>query len=83
MKKRKKYDGIYFIELSPYLFINYYNLLLLVGEPIHPPAKVSEEEKDQVVRELHEKYMQNLKDLYDKYKDKYAPDRLKEIEFVE
>ncbi|KAI9497809.1 diacylglycerol acyltransferase type 2A [Zychaea mexicana] len=56
---------------------------VVFGEPIHPPLGVSDEEKDQVVRELHDKYMQNLKTLYDKYKDEYAPDRVKDIEYVE
>ncbi|KAI9274450.1 putative diacylglycerol acyltransferase type 2b [Phascolomyces articulosus] len=55
---------------------------VVFGEPIDPPNTVTEENKDQIVREMHDKYMQNLKALYDRYKDKYAPDRVKELEFV-
>ncbi|KAI8145834.1 diacylglycerol acyltransferase type 2A [Fennellomyces sp. T-0311] len=56
---------------------------VVFGKPIDPPTGVSDEDKDQVVRELHDKYMQSMKEMYDKYKDEYAPDRVKEIEFVE
>lgn len=56
---------------------------IVVGEPIDPPANVDEKDKDEIVRELHDKYMQSLKALYDKHKDTYAPDRIKEIEFVD
>lgn len=44
---------------------------------------MDEKDKDEIVRELHDKYMQSLKALYDKHKDTYAPDRIKEIEFVD
>lgn len=57
--------------------------LVIVGDAIDPPADIEDKDKDQVVRELHELYMQRLKALYDKYKDTYAPDRIKELEFVE
>ncbi|KAL1935554.1 hypothetical protein VTP01DRAFT_4694 [Rhizomucor pusillus] len=56
---------------------------VVFGEPIDPPANVDEKDKDEIVRELHDKYMQSLKALYDKHKDTYAPDRIKEIEFVD
>ncbi|KAG0193584.1 diacylglycerol O-acyltransferase 1 [Apophysomyces sp. BC1034] len=56
---------------------------IFVGEAIDPPADAAERDKEEVVRELHTQYMQSLQALYDKYKDVYAPDRVKDMEFVE
>lgn len=57
-------------------------MTLLVGEPIDPP-KGDVENVDKAVQELHHQYMESVKALYDKYKDVYAKDRVKDLEFVE
>ncbi|CAO3686122.1 unnamed protein product [Umbelopsis vinacea] len=55
----------------------------IVGKPIAIPSTKEGQSQDDVVRELHGKYMQALQDIYDRYKDVYAKDRIKELEFVE
>ncbi|KAI7887311.1 putative diacylglycerol acyltransferase type 2b [Lichtheimia hyalospora FSU 10163] len=55
---------------------------VVFGEPIDPP-KGDVENVDKAVQELHYKYMESVKALYDKYKDVYAEDRVKDLEFIE
>ncbi|CAM0141849.1 diacylglycerol O-acyltransferase 1 [Umbelopsis sp. WA50703] len=55
----------------------------VVGKPIPVPEDAKERSMDEVVKELHEKYMQALQDMYNRYKDVYAKDRIKELQFVE
>ncbi|KAI9030836.1 diacylglycerol acyltransferase type 2A [Phycomyces nitens] len=56
---------------------------VIIGEPIVPPIGISEKDKEEAVRKLHGQYMQALRDLYDKHKDTYAIDRIKDMEFIE
>ncbi|KAI8390829.1 diacylglycerol acyltransferase type 2B [Radiomyces spectabilis] len=56
---------------------------IVIGEPIEPPKDFDESNIDKVVQELHAKYIQSLKDIYEKYKDVYFKDRIKDLEFVE
>ncbi|KAI7868108.1 diacylglycerol acyltransferase type 2A [Spinellus fusiger] len=56
---------------------------IIVGEPIDPPTNVPEKDHEEAVRKLHGQYMQALRDLYDKYKDVYALDRIKDMEFID
>ncbi|KAI8338952.1 diacylglycerol acyltransferase type 2A [Chlamydoabsidia padenii] len=55
---------------------------VVFGSPIEPPTNISEENKHQVVQELHAKYMDSLQGLWDKYKDDFAPNRIRELTFV-
>jgi 2-acylglycerol O-acyltransferase 2 len=59
----------------------------VIGAPIDLP-KVSEqsvgkEKFRELVNEYHHKYMDSLKDLYDKHKDMYHKDRISDINFVQ
>ncbi|KAH8551968.1 diacylglycerol acyltransferase type 2A [Umbelopsis sp. PMI_123] len=55
----------------------------IVGKPIPVPSVKDGRTKDEIVKELHDTYMQAVQDIYDRYKDIYAKDRVKELEFVE
>ncbi|KAI9322117.1 diacylglycerol acyltransferase type 2A [Dichotomocladium elegans] len=57
---------------------------IVFGEPIDPPPPAEDKEAmDKAVQELHQLYMDRLQALYDKHKDTYARDRIKDLEFVE
>eukprot|EP01097_Dermamoeba_algensis_P004700 TRINITY_DN3034_c0_g1_i1.p1 TRINITY_DN3034_c0_g1~~TRINITY_DN3034_c0_g1_i1.p1 ORF type:complete len:342 (-),score=81.81 TRINITY_DN3034_c0_g1_i1:200-1225(-) len=53
----------------------------VVGKPI-PVEKVENPTKEQI-DELHEKYVQGLTELYNKYKDNFAPQRKKSLMLVD
>ncbi|CAO3653076.1 unnamed protein product [Cunninghamella blakesleeana] len=55
---------------------------IVFGKPIDPPANVTDENKDNVIQELHQQYTDSLQAIWDKYKDQYAPDRIRELTFV-
>ncbi|KAI9217440.1 diacylglycerol acyltransferase, partial [Blastocladiella britannica] len=64
----------------------------IVCAPVHPDEvlghvldvrSMSADEINEATRQVHEVYMQRLIDVWNKYKDEYAPDRVKEMEFVE
>ncbi|CAO3593919.1 unnamed protein product [Absidia cylindrospora] len=55
---------------------------VVFGTPIEPPSNVSDDMKDQVVQELHAQYMSGVQALWDKYKDDFAPNRIRELAFV-
>ncbi|KAI8097116.1 diacylglycerol acyltransferase type 2A [Halteromyces radiatus] len=57
-------------------------LNVVFGNPIDPPSNVSDEEKDNVVQDLHTQYMNSLQAIWDKYKDDFAPNRVQELAFV-
>ncbi|CAO3650575.1 unnamed protein product [Cunninghamella echinulata] len=55
---------------------------VVFGAPIAPPTNVTDDNRDSVIQELHQKYMESLQAIWDKYKDQYAPDRIRELAFV-
>eukprot|EP00640_Fibrocapsa_japonica_P002168 CAMPEP_0113935124 /NCGR_PEP_ID=MMETSP1339-20121228/2348_1 /TAXON_ID=94617 /ORGANISM="Fibrocapsa japonica" /LENGTH=338 /DNA_ID=CAMNT_0000937175 /DNA_START=315 /DNA_END=1331 /DNA_ORIENTATION=- /assembly_acc=CAM_ASM_000762 len=58
---------------------------LPVGKKLVRPAKdAPEDEKERyakAVDDLHSKYMEEVQSIYDKFKDKYAPDRVRDMVF--
>ncbi|KAI9205895.1 diacylglycerol acyltransferase [Polychytrium aggregatum] len=69
-------------------FINYdYGLLpyrrhvvSVVGTPIDCPK--TESPSDELVQEYHQKYLEGLQAIFDKYKDQYAKDRKGDLTFI-
>ncbi|KAI9168553.1 diacylglycerol O-acyltransferase 1 [Blastocladiella emersonii ATCC 22665] len=64
----------------------------VVCKPVHPDevmghpinvAALTPEELDAVTRKVHAAYVESLLAAWEKYKDEYAPDRIKELELVE
>lgn len=56
-------------------------LNIVVGRPIQVEQKQNPDEA--YVDELHNRYMTELKRLWDTFKDDFAPDRIAEMEIVE
>ncbi|KAI9189254.1 diacylglycerol O-acyltransferase 1 [Blastocladiella emersonii ATCC 22665] len=54
----------------------------VVGHAIDPAA-LSNDELAEVVRKVHAAYVARLVETWDKYKDEYCPNRIKELELVE
>ncbi|KAI8075054.1 diacylglycerol acyltransferase type 2A [Gongronella butleri] len=55
---------------------------VVFGKPIAPPKDVTDENRDKVVQTMHKEYMDQLQEIWDKYKDEFLPNRIKEMEFV-
>ncbi|KAF7727911.1 diacylglycerol O-acyltransferase 1 [Apophysomyces ossiformis] len=58
-------------------------LHVVIGEAIDPPIDAAERNKEEVIQDLHARYVESLLALYDKYKDVYDTDRIKELSFVD
>jgi len=50
----------------------------VVGNPIDVPNKIAEPTKEQI-EEYHQKYVKELQKIYDTYKDKFAPNRKRDL----
>ncbi|KAJ3370837.1 diacylglycerol O-acyltransferase 1 [Allomyces arbusculus] len=64
----------------------------VVGVPVHPeevvghpinPKTLTNEELMEITRRVHDVYMQRLVEIWDQFKDELAPNRVKELTFVE
>ena len=57
-----------------------FKLIILVGKPIHV-EKVDKPSNEQILK-LHTLYLEKLQELYEKYKDVYHKDRIRDLAFV-
>ena len=56
-------------------------IVTIVGKPIRIEESVDHPSQE-LIDEYHQKYVEQLEELYDKYKDKYAPDRIRDLRLV-
>ncbi|KAJ2999583.1 2-acylglycerol O-acyltransferase 2 [Globomyces sp. JEL0801] len=57
-----------------------HELVTVIGSPVHT-IKTTEPTQE-MIDDIHQQYLQGLRDLYDAYKDQYFTYRIKDMEFV-
>jgi 2-acylglycerol O-acyltransferase 2 len=56
-------------------------IVLVIGDPI--PCPKNKNPSQELLQEYQEKYLEGLKQIYDKHKDRFAKGRKSEIHFIE